>query len=97
MFGVDVDKYTYEDAGELLKNISDKIVVKGDSFSSGEGNQPPGGGYDTPEDGWAAACHRKTDSIYPAYLYGEDREIANVACSGAVTWSFKFGQWVKAR
>lgn len=91
---VNADSYTYEDAGELLKNMSGKVVVMGDSFSSGEGNQPPQGGYDEPGEGWADACHRKSDSIYPAYLYGGDREIANIACSGAITWDFMFGQWV---
>ncbi|MDO5719392.1 MAG: GDSL-type esterase/lipase family protein [Actinomycetaceae bacterium] len=91
---VNADSYTYQDGGELLKSISGKVVVMGDSFSSGEGNQPPNGGYDEPGEGWADACHRKSDSIYPAYLYEGDREIANIACSGAITENFNSAQEV---
>lgn len=69
-----------EDAGEILKNIPGEVALMGDSYSSGEG---AGGDYDPPAPGIDAACHRKTDSVYPTFIFGESKVVRNFACSGA--------------
>lgn len=68
-----------------------KYVAMGDSFSSGEGNEPFENGTDTSTD----KCHRSTKA-YPRLLqYDTSFDLGStafVACSGATTWNVLNGQ-----
>ena len=81
---------TLDDAGSLLADAV-RIVILGDSYSSGEGagTGPDAGSYvarGSAEDG----CHRSLNT-YGLSLYGIDNEDAIIACSGAVTEHYDNG------
>jgi hypothetical protein len=79
--------------GELVKTDqpSAKYVAMGDSFSSGEGNEPFEAWTDASE---VNGCHRSSQA-YPRLLQNdlELGPIAFVACSGATTDNVLNGQW----
>lgn len=71
------DELLREDAGAILAD-ADRVVILGDSFSSGEGAGAYLAGTDTPEN----ACHRSTSTyLVDAFDIPGD---AILACSGAV-------------
>lgn len=72
-----VDGLDLDNTGPLLTDV-EKVVVVGDSYSSGEGS----GVYD---DDSPANCHRSTRA-YAGWLYEDDA--TQLACSGAVTDDF---------
>lgn len=81
---------TLEDAGSLLAD-AERVVILGDSYSSGEGagTGPEAGSYVT--DGTPADdCHRSLNT-YALQLYGINDDAAIIACSGAVTADYLSG------
>jgi Mg-chelatase subunit ChlD/lysophospholipase L1-like esterase len=69
---------TLDDAAPWVRD-AERVVVLGDSYSSGEG----AGSYRDAEDG-TRGCHRSPNAYGEQLYAGTETEVINLACSGAV-------------